>query len=197
MLILASRSPRREALLRATGLPFQVVPPEREDPLPGRACSYPAIVRALALRKAASVAARVEGVVLGADTIVVCERTLLGKPADAGQARDMLHFLSGRRHWVYTWLALVAGDRVRQSHERTAVTVRVLTDGEIARYVDTGEPLDKAGAYAIQGVGGGLISHIRGCYTNVIGLPLPRLLAMLCQFAEGRPDLLRPDVGEG
>jgi len=182
MLILASQSPRRAELLRAAGISFRVVAPEEEEATPLEARSFPALARRLARQKAESVAARVAGLVLGADTIIVCEGRVLGKPANAAQARETLRFLSGKRHAVYTGLALVSGAKRRLDCERTLVTFRHLSEAGIRRYVATGEPLDKAGAYAIQGLGGALVGRVEGCYTNVIGLPLPRLLAMLAEF---------------
>jgi septum formation protein len=182
MLTLASRSPRRAELLRAAGVSFRVVAPEGDDVPPPHARSFPRVVREMARRKAASVAARVSGLVLGADTIVVCEGRLLGKPANAARAEAMLRFLSGKRHYVYTGVALLSGAQELLGYERTAVTFRALSGPEIKRYVSTGEPLDKAGAYAIQGLGGALVGRVEGCYTNVVGLPLPRLLAMLAEF---------------
>ena len=192
MLILASQSPRREELLRAAGLAFRVVAPTGDDVPPPHARSFPAVAKRMALRKAESVAARTRGLVVGADTIVVCEGRILGKPADAREARRMLRLLSGKRHRVYTGVALVSGERRRLGCERTEVTFRDLSEAEIRRYVATGEPLDKAGAYAIQGLGAALVHRVEGCYTNVIGLPVPLLLEMLegieesLRFAQGR-----------
>lgn len=182
MLILASQSPRREELLRATGLWFRVVAPDNGDTPPFCARSLPALVKRTALRKALSVAENASGVVIGADTVVVCEGRILGKPASAAAARGMLRFLSGKRHRVYTGLALVFGSERRLGYERTDVTFRDLAETDIRRYVASGEPLDKAGAYAIQGVGAFLVKRVDGCYTNVIGLPLPKLLEMLAEF---------------
>ncbi len=182
MLILASRSPRRAELLRAAGLRFRVVTPEVEDIPPPRARNYPAVVQAAALQKARTVVTRTSGLVLGADTVVVCEGRILGKPADADEARDMLRLLSGRQHRVYTGLALVSHEVRRQAYERTDVVFRELADEDIDRYIATGEPMDKAGAYAIQGTGAALVASIRGCYTNVIGLPVPKLLEMLAEL---------------
>jgi septum formation protein len=118
---------------------------------------------------------------LGADTVVVLDEHILGKPADEKAAAEMLRMLSGRTHQVYTGLTLIdAARNVSVSHiEVTEVTFRELTDQEIAAYVDTGEPLDKAGAYGIQGRGALLVSGIRGCYFNVVGLPLAGLLRAL------------------
>jgi septum formation protein len=182
MLILASRSPRRQALLRAAGIEFRVVAPLIEDITPKRMRgSYAAAARRSALEKALSVGLPSE-TVLGADTIVVCEGEVLGKPANEGDARRMLRKLSGRWHRVYTGIALVRAGRRLVDYQRTEVAFRRLSKREIEWYVGTGEPLDKAGAYAIQGEGAGLVRTLRGCYTNVIGLPLPRLLKMLAEF---------------
>lgn len=182
MLILASQSPRREELLRAAGLRFRVLAPEGEDAPPLRARNFPALVQRLALLKAESVARRAHGLVLGADTIVVCAGRILGKPSGPAEARQMLRLLSGKRHCVYTGVALVSGKTRVTGYERTEVTFRQLSELEITRYVQTGEPLDKAGAYAIQGLGGALVEKISGCYTNVIGLPIPKLLQLLAEF---------------
>jgi septum formation protein len=199
MLILASRSPRRRALLRAAGIPFRVVRPRTEDDVRRkRRDRYPDLVRQAALAKAYDVARRKPGIVLAADTIVVCAGKVLGKPADEAEARRMLRQLSGRTHHVYTGVALVelvlrseeasllrrvAGARRLVRYERTEVEFRRLSAADIDRYVATGEPMDKAGAYAIQGRGAALIGAIRGCYTNVIGLPLPKVMAMLSDFS--------------
>jgi septum formation protein len=183
MLILASRSPRRRALLRGAGIPFRVVPPETEDDVARhRRGPYAGLVREAALAKACDVARSRRGLVLAADTIVVCAAKVLGKPADEAEARRMLRQLSGRRHSVYTGVALVQGGRRLVGYERTEVEFRRLSEEDIGRYLATGEPMDKAGAYAIQGLGAALIGAIRGCYTNVIGLPLPKVMAMLSEF---------------
>jgi septum formation protein len=181
-LILASQSPRRRELLAAAGIAFEVMAPEGEDVPPPRARHYGPLAQRLAARKAALVAGRVPDPVLAADTIVVCEGAVLGKPAAEADARAMLRQLSGRRHSVYTGVALVQGSRRLVGYERTDVWFRALCDDDIGRYVATREPMDKAGAYAIQGAGAALIATIRGCYTNVIGLPVPKVLAMLEEF---------------
>jgi septum formation protein len=170
-------------LLRAAGLRFRVIAPEADDVPPPHARNLPALVQCLALRKAESVARRARGIVLGADTIVVCEGRILGKPSGPAEAKQMLRLLSGQRHRVYTGLALVSGAARLTGYARTEVTFRELADAEIRRYVRTGEPLDKAGAYAIQGLGGALVEHLKGCYTNVIGLPVPKLLQLLAEFS--------------
>jgi septum formation protein len=146
----------------------------------------------LALRKAAEVATRVgEGLVLGADTIVECDGRLLGKPRDRDEARRFLRLLSGRNHLVVTALALVeaGGGRTVTGQEVTEVCVRPLMAEEIDAYIGTDEPLDKAGGYAIQGAGGAFIEGIKGSFTNVVGLPLGRLRALLLRF--GIDPLLR------
>ncbi len=182
MLILASRSPRRRALLRAANLRFRTVAPAHEEAPPPRTRRYAALVTREALAKAQSVVGRARGTVLGADTVVVCDGRVLGKPRGAVEARRMLRLLSGRWHRVYTGLALVEGERRLLGWERTEVAFRRLSNGEIERYLATGEPMDKAGAYAIQGGAAAFVRAIRGCYTNVIGLPVPRLMEMLAEF---------------
>jgi len=180
-LILASASPRRAELLRQVGIPFrQVVSGVNED------LQDPADpdehVRELSRRKAGDVADRFDsGIVLGADTIVVLDEHILGKPADEQDAIEMLRRLGGRTHKVYTGLTLIdAASRASVSHvEITEVTFHQLTGNEIAAYVATGEPMDKAGAYGIQGKGALLVGGIRGCYFNVVGLPLAGLMNAL------------------
>lgn len=181
-IILASGSPRRQQLLAELGLPFDVVVSDAPEPLTPE---LPAAQQAteLAERKARTVAAGIaEGLVLGADTIVVLDGDILGKPRDDDDARAMLRRLSGRDHEVITGLSLVEAATGEAHHAvvTTTVSMHDLSDLEIAAYVATGEPRDKAGAYAIQGAGASLISRRRGCYTNVVGLPLcatARLLA--------------------
>jgi septum formation protein len=195
MLILASQSPRRRELLRAAGIAFRVVVPDVEESWGaaprGR---YADLARRAALAKASEVAGRERGMVLGADTIVVCEGEILGKPADEGDARRMLRKLSGRRHRVYTGVALVDGSRRVVGYERTEVAFRALSKKQIDWYVSTGEPMDKAGSYAIQGTGAALVRAVRGCYTNVIGLPLPKVLDLLAEF-ERQTGACRPRGG--
>jgi len=181
---LASASPRRQALLRALWIEFRIIPSLADEagPLPDDGCRK---AEALALRKAAEVATRVgEGLVLGADTIVKCDGRLLGKPRDRDEARRFLRLLSGRSHLVVTALALVeaGGGRTVTGQEVTEVCVRPLMAEEIDAYVGTDEPLDKAGGYAIQGAGGAFIEGIKGSFTNVVGLPLGRLRALLLRF---------------
>jgi septum formation protein len=124
--------------------------------------------------------------VLGADTVVVCQGEMLGKPSSKAEARRMLGLLSGRWHAVYTGLALVWGGGRLAEYERTEVAFRQLSEEEIGRYVESGESMDKAGAYGIQGRGAALVRAVRGCYTNVVGLPIPRLMVMLAKTERER-----------
>ncbi len=184
-LLLASTSPRRRFLLREAGIAFDAVAPRdvAEDLPPGEPAEELVVRHALA--KARTVAAPNRGrLVLGADTVVVLDERVFGKPADEEEARAMLAQLAGRTHTVYTGLALVAGPRGRElaEAEPTAVTMRPLSDEEITYYVATGEPLDKAGAYAVQGRGALLVERVDGDYFNVVGLPLYRLSKMLAAF---------------
>ena len=178
-LILASTSPRRQELLKGLGIDFQVVAPqveerygEGEDPAVG--------AMRIACRKARQVAEQFPGrLVLGADTIVVLDGMILGKPEDSGEAREMLKRLSGRVHRVITGFCLIDGERTVTRHVETLVKIKEVTDEELEEYLRTGEPLDKAGAYAIQGVGAHLVERIEGSYTNVVGLPLTELKVAL------------------
>ena len=182
-LVLASASPRRVALLRQAGVAFTVSDPGPDRAWPGEAPPRHG-VRALALDKAKRVAARRAGaVVIGADTVVVVRGVRLGKPADAGEARAMLNRLQGRTHEVWTGVAVVRDDEQRTAAECTKVQFARLTEDEIAAYVASGEPLDKAGAYGIQGLAGQFVKRIEGDYANVVGLPLARLRAILAEFA--------------
>jgi septum formation protein len=201
-LILASSSPRRHVLLAELGLPFRVIVSDApEHTVPGLDAEAQAIT--LAERKARAVAADVAtGLVLGADTIVVLDGEILGKPVDDAEAASMLRRLSGRAHQVITGLVLVdaATGAVSRGAVSSTVRFRSLTGTEIAAYVGTGEPRDKAGAYAIQGIGSTLIAGFEGCYTNIVGLPLCEIAAMLsaagvvmpaasggCSLPDGRP----------
>jgi septum formation protein len=183
VLILASASPRRRELLRTLCADFRVVPSDLEEALiPG---SLREAVAALALDKARAVAARTgEGVVLGADTIVVIDGQALGKPTGPGDAHAMLRRLRGREHEVITAIAVVDAGTGRS--EATAVVSRVrmldYDEATIEAYVATGEPLDKAGAYAIQGRGGALVAGYEGSFSNVVGLPLEETARVLASF---------------
>jgi septum formation protein len=181
MLVLASASPRRQELLRNAGITFEVQPAHiPEDPLPGEAARDCA--ERLAREKALAVARqRPHDIVLGADTVVVVDGKLLGKPSDAADAVRMLRMLSGREHQVITGVCLVVSGQPSVASETTLVTVSEITDQEIADYVASAEPMDKAGAYAIQGIASRWIPRIEGDYSNVVGLPVALVWRMLQQ----------------
>ena len=183
-LLLASASPRRRELLRAAGIAFDVQPTDIPE-IPGKGEAPGAFVERLARAKAMTVAAQHPGAwVLGADTTVVAENEILNKPADAQDAARMLRKLSGCWHEVITGVALVrVGSTPEQliESEITRVQFSPLTEQDIAFYVSTGEPMDKAGAYAIQGIASRWIPRIEGDYSNVVGLPVARVWRMLQQ----------------
>ena len=180
-IILASASPRRAELLRAAGISFAVDPADvDETPLPGE--EPEAHVRRLAELKGRRVAGRHPGeAVLAADTVVVIDSTILGKPVDPPDARRMLQLLSGRTHSVLTGVCVVS-DEVQLGVARTEVEFARLSPAEIDWYVATGEPVDKAGAYAIQGIASRFVVAIQGSYSNVVGLPVS-LVARMCTRA--------------
>ena len=179
MLVLASASPRRQELLRNASISFDVQPADiPEDPLPGEGPQ--ACAERLAREKALVVArGRPDDTVLGADTVVVVESEILGKPADAADAARMLRKLAGRRHQVITGVCLVVSGQCSVSSETTSVTMAEIPEQEIADYVATAEPMDKAGAYAIQGRASRWIPRIEGDYSNVVGLPVALVWRML------------------
>ena len=186
-MILASASPRRRQLLAAAGIEFDaiesLVPEQHVAGEP--ACDY---ALRMAREKAGAVSARFpESIVIGADTIVVCETQILEKPANAGDARRMLAMLSGRPHTVVTAYALARGGKILESSPvESRVTFRKLAEAEIDEYIATEEPFDKAGAYGIQGIGGGFISHVEGSRDNVMGLPTERVVAALARWGVKR-----------
>ena len=183
-LILASASPRRSEILRALGWQIEIVPSsldEEEMPHPNPVEA----AKLLALHKAREVASRLkEGMILGADTLVHLDGRPFGKPKDVDMAREYLRALSGKVHRVTTGLALieVRGGREELAAETTEVKMHPLSDSDIEAYLESGEPFDKAGAYAIQGKGFILIDKIWGCYTNVVGLPVGRLQELIRRF---------------
>jgi septum formation protein len=171
VLILASASPRRHELLLAAGIPHEVRPASiPEQILPGE--SPVQFVQRLAAEKASAILCNPGNVVLGADTIVCIEDQVLGKPADGRDACRMLRLLSGREHWVHTGICLRSADSQISDVASTRVRFAELTGLEIDEYVRSGEPSDKAGAYAIQGLASKFIVSIHGCYHNVVGLPV-------------------------
>jgi septum formation protein len=181
-LILASRSPRRAELLRAAGFEFEIIPATVDErPAPGEPPDQ--YVARLAALKAADVGRRISGrVILGADTEVVLDGAVLGKPADAEEAAAMLRRLAGRTHLVLTGVALRCDDREVREVTATRVRFLPLSEAEIAWYVATGEPRDKAGAYAIQGLGSRFVEWIEGSYSNVVGLPVATVYRLLRQW---------------
>jgi nucleoside triphosphate pyrophosphatase len=182
-LILASASPRRSELLRNAGIPCIVEPAHvAEQARPGeQPLQY---AQRLARDKALAIFKSHSGsVVLGADTIVVVDEHLLEKPVDREDAARMLRLLSGRSHQVITGVCLVAPEYERTEAEITEVCFSALSDSEIAEYIQTGEPMDKAGAYAIQGLASRWVERIDGCYFNVVGLPVPRVYRMIRDLA--------------
>ncbi|MEQ1833154.1 MAG: Maf family protein [Candidatus Eisenbacteria bacterium] len=182
-LVLASASPRRVTLLRQAGAEFAVVDPGPDREWPGNADARHG-VRALALDKALRVSVeRRDAVVIGADTVVVWRGARLGKPKDRAEARAMLQRLHGRKHEVWTGIAIVHKGEYRTASECTVVRMAKLAERDIDEYAQSGEPLDKAGGYGIQGLAGQFVKGIEGDYTNVVGLPLARLRALLEEFA--------------
>ncbi|MGI6189199.1 MAG: septum formation inhibitor Maf [Clostridiales bacterium] len=197
--ILASSSPRRKQLMARMGLQFEVIPSNCEEKfLPGQ--SPVDISVELALQKARDVSGRINepALVIGADTIVVKQDKLLGKPKNKDEAYMMLHELQGQVHEVITGLAVIdtGSHRCLTGYERTQVELAPLTPQEIEWYINTGEPMDKAGAYAIQGFGGILVSRIEGCYYNVVGLPIHRLWVMLKQIGVHRTGGIQANIPE-
>jgi septum formation protein len=186
MLVLASASPRRRELLIQAGYSFEVRPAHiSEDPREGE--DPIAYVTRLAREKAEVVFRELSAnrsaddalVILGADTTVTLDNQILGKPEDAADAARMLRMLSGRSHHVITGVAVVTAEGIEVAAEVTAVRFLTMTDEEIATYVASGEPMDKAGAYGIQGLAARWIPRVEGCYFNVVGLPLALVSALL------------------
>jgi septum formation protein len=171
VLILASSSPRRAEILRQAGIPFTVrVAPVDETAHEGELPEK--YVQRLAAEKAMAIECGPDEMVLGADTTVVIDGAMLAKPEDAADARRMLGLLSGRRHEVLTGIAVRRGGKIVRDWASTSVWFTTLSEAEIAEYVASGEPMDKAGGYAIQGLASKYIEKIEGCYFNVVGLPV-------------------------
>ena len=187
--MLASGSPRRLELLTNLGLEFEVIPSRVDETVPP-GITPEELVRSLASEKAHDVLKTLDSgrdtVVIGADTMVVLDGELIGKPEDEEDAMRMLRRLSAKTHTVFTGVCVLKqqrhGDLKSFEHvESSLVTFRKLDEKEISAYVATREPLDKAGAYALQGVGAALVARLEGCYTNIIGLPVPTIVSMLRQ----------------
>ena len=182
-IILASKSPRRAELMQQIGLPFTVCPADADESVtpelsPAEAVAEISKRKALAVRKIRDAG----DVIVACDTVVALDHRIFGKPHTAEEAEAMLHLLSGRTHSVFSGLTVCCGTAVTSAVECTDVTFRTLSDAEITAYVKSGEPMDKAGAYGIQGLGAVLVERIAGDYFNVVGLPLCRLAQMLCPF---------------
>ena len=181
LVILASSSPRRRDLLRLIGIPHEIEPAEIDETPRANEEAAPHAER-LAREKATAVASRhTAACVIAADTIVVVDGEILGKPRDAADAARMLRLLAGRRHVVYTAVAVARRGRVEAEVEAVDVTFRTLDEHEIARYIATGEPMDKAGAYGIQGYGATIVERIDGDYFAVMGLAIARLVRLLAR----------------
>lgn len=199
MLILASSSPRRRELLAQAGLTFSVELADIDESL--QADEAPATyVQRLAVEKAQAVWARHKSrddpgdpiTVLGADTTVVCDGEMLGKPVDRADARRMLELLSGRTHQVLTGIAAITRNATVSEVEITQVYFDLIGEREMVEYLASAEPMDKAGAYGIQGYAARWIPRIEGCYFNVVGLPLARTLAVIGRAQDGPSDALPP-----
>ena len=176
-IILASGSPRRAELLQQAGLNFEIIVPQiDESPLPGEAPAE--FVCRTAREKAESISAN-GAVILAADTAVIDGKRILGKPTDAEDATAMLRSLSGRTHEVMTGVCIRFSDQTVCFHVETRVTFRNLSEQEIANYIATDEPMDKAGAYAIQGGAAKMVRRVEGSYSNVVGLPLCEVIEIL------------------
>jgi septum formation protein len=184
-IILASASPRRSELLKQVGIKFEVIPSNIKETI-DESLKPEEYAKILSYEKALSVAKGLKSpsVVLGADTIVVKNGMIMGKPQDEEEAFGMLKSLQGDWHEVITGITLIesSGFESIREFEKTRVKMRLLSEKDIKAYIKTGEPMDKAGAYGIQGVGALLVEKIEGCYFNVVGLPLNRLGLMLEKF---------------
>ena len=182
-LILASKSPRRQQLMRQIGLSFTVRVTDADEKMDLTRPPQEEVARVSAVKAAAAAAeSDPEDVVGAADTIVVVDGQILGKPGSAEDAVRMLHILAGRTHRVMTGLTVRQGDRIVTHTEITEITFRPLSDAEIRAYVATGDPLDKAGSYGVQGKAGAFVEKICGDYFNVMGLPICALTGILRQF---------------
>lgn len=198
-LILASGSPRRHDLIRRLGLPVEVVTSGVDEVVPPGMTPDAAVV-AIAERKARSVMiGRESALVVGADTNVVIENEVLGKPEDSADAARMLRLLRGRVHRVYTAVVVLdaASGRIERGVVRSDVRMRAYDDAKIAAYVASGDPLDKAGSYGLQSGGNALVAGVAGCFNNVVGLPLCEVAALLARFGvklvAGQPVCMLPD----
>jgi septum formation protein len=182
-IILASASPQRKRLLEQIDMNFRIIRPSVKE---NKDIKDPIMrVKTNALMKAANVAENLnDGLVIGVDTVVVIDNQILGKPNDMREAYEMIHALSARTHLVYSGIAIINSKDgiIEVDHEETSVTMRTIKNNEILAYVKSGEPLNKAGAYAAQGLGALLIKRIDGCFFNIVGLPISLLSVLLKRF---------------
>ena len=188
LLILASKSPRRQELMKLLGHPFTCIPSKVKEHSINGETPEDHVTRLSELKARDVGEPRKNGIIIGSDTIVVLDKKILEKPGSPEEAVEMLMRLKGRTHTVYTGFTLydVEIRKILSGYETTRVTIRNITRELAERYVDTGEPLDKAGAYGIQGYGAALITSIEGCYFNVMGLPVARLMESLYTFTGGK-----------
>ncbi len=179
-LVLASESPRRKLLLESLGLKPLIIPANVAEPLSTERAHKQAVRHAR--NKAMAVRAYLDdfATIIAADTLVVVDNQILGKPGSAEEAASFLRMLSGRSHSVYTGLCVIRGSEQKTAYERSRVLFKALTENEISEYIKTGEPFDKAGAYGIQGYGSQFIRSIQGCYFNVMGFPINLFYRLLC-----------------
>jgi len=187
-LILASKSPRRQELMKLLGHPFTCIPSDVEEHSINGETPEDHVIRLSELKARHVGETRKNGIIIGSDTIVVLDKKILEKPGSPEEAVEMLMKLKERTHTVYTGFALYDAEtrKILSVYETTRVTMRNITRELAERYVDTGEPLDKAGAYGIQGYGAALVTSIEGCYFNVMGLPVARLMESLYTFTAGK-----------
>ena len=181
-IILASASPRRKELLKLIGLDFEVIPSDVEENIENQFFS-PELIENLAVEKAADVAEKIgfDAIVIGSDTVVVINNKILGKPKDKKDAFNMLKLLSGKTHRVISAIAVIDTEtgKTLKDFVVSDVIFKQLSDEEINAYIETGEPMDKAGAYAIQGFAGMFVKSINGCYSNIVGISVFKLAEML------------------
>jgi len=184
-IILASASPRRKELLESMGLKFEVVVSHVDENIEGKDFSTE-LIENLAAEKAMEVAGKIDfpAIVIGSDTVVVINNHVLGKPKDKNDAFNMLKMLSGKTHEVISGIAIVDTEtnKILKDFVLSEVTFKELSDEEINNYIETGEPLDKAGAYAIQGLAGMFVKSITGCYSNIVGISVFKLAELLKKF---------------
>ncbi len=183
-IILASASPRRKELLKSIGLEFEVIPSQIQEHIENENFS-PELIENLAMEKACDVAAKIDfpAIVIGSDTVVIIDNKILGKPVDEKDAFNMLKMLSGKTHQVVSAIAVVDTETkiILKDYVISYVTFKELSMNEMTAYIKTGEPMDKAGAYAIQGLAGMFVKSISGCYSNIVGISVFRLAEMLKQ----------------